>query len=40
MLSDVPVRVALPEGEIIYVFSAYVAVPYLTTHVRTSAYLE
>jgi hypothetical protein len=41
MLSDAPVGVALPYGQqLVYVFSAYVLVPYVTTHLRTPAQLE
>jgi hypothetical protein len=42
MLSDVPVRVALPEGQrqLVYVFSASVPVPYVTANLRTHAKLE
>jgi ADP-ribose pyrophosphatase YjhB (NUDIX family) len=42
MLNDAPVRVVLPEGQrrLVYVFSAYVPVPYMTTHLRTSAHLK
>jgi 8-oxo-dGTP pyrophosphatase MutT (NUDIX family) len=42
ILSDAPVRVALPEGQrkLVYVFSAYVLVPYVTTYLRTLAQLE
>jgi ADP-ribose pyrophosphatase YjhB (NUDIX family) len=42
MLSDAPDRVALPEGQHkrFYVFSAYAAVPYVTTHLRTRAQLD
>jgi hypothetical protein len=40
-LSDAPVRVALPVGQqLVYVYSAYVLVPYVTTHLRTPAQLE
>jgi 8-oxo-dGTP pyrophosphatase MutT (NUDIX family) len=42
MLSDDPVRVALPRGrrQLVYVFSAYVPVPYVTSNLRTLAKLE
>jgi ADP-ribose pyrophosphatase YjhB (NUDIX family) len=41
LLSDAHVRVALPEGQqLVYVYSAYVHVPYVTTHLRTPAQLE
>jgi 8-oxo-dGTP pyrophosphatase MutT (NUDIX family) len=42
LLSDAPVRVALPEGQrhLVYVFLASVHVPYATTHLRTLAQLE
>jgi hypothetical protein len=42
MLSEAPVRVALPEGQrkLVYVFSAFVPVPYVTAHLRTPAKLE
>jgi 8-oxo-dGTP pyrophosphatase MutT (NUDIX family) len=42
MLSDAPVRVVLPEGQrhLVYVFSAFVPVPYVTAHLRTHAKLE
>jgi ADP-ribose pyrophosphatase YjhB (NUDIX family) len=41
MLSDAPVRVALRDGQqLVYVFSACVPVPYVTTHLRTHAELE
>jgi hypothetical protein len=41
LLSDAPVCVALPEGQrqFVYVFSASVPVPYVTTHLRTLAKL-
>jgi ADP-ribose pyrophosphatase YjhB (NUDIX family) len=40
-LSDAPVRVALPVGQhLVYVYSASVHVPYVTTHLRTPAQLE
>jgi 8-oxo-dGTP pyrophosphatase MutT (NUDIX family) len=36
LLSYAPVRVALPDGQqLVYVFSAYVRVPYVMTHLRT-----
>jgi ADP-ribose pyrophosphatase YjhB (NUDIX family) len=39
LLSDAPVRVALPEGQqLVYVYSA--SIPYVTTHLRTPAQLE
>ena len=41
LLSDAPVRVALPEGhQIVYVYSAYVPVSFATSHLRTPAQLE
>jgi ADP-ribose pyrophosphatase YjhB (NUDIX family) len=41
LLSDAHVRVALPVGQqLVYVYSAYVLVPYVTTHLRTHAQLE
>jgi 8-oxo-dGTP pyrophosphatase MutT (NUDIX family) len=42
LLSDAPVRVALHEGQrrLVYVFSAYVPIPYVTTNIRTPAKLE
>jgi hypothetical protein len=42
LLSDAPVRVALPEGrhQLVYVFLASVPVPYVTTHLRKLAKLE
>jgi ADP-ribose pyrophosphatase YjhB (NUDIX family) len=41
LLSDAPVRVALPEGQhIVYVYSASVPVPFATSHLRTPAHLE
>jgi hypothetical protein len=41
LLSDAPVRVAIPEGQqLIYVYSAYVPVPFVTSHLRTPAQLE
>jgi hypothetical protein len=42
LLSDAPVRVVLPKGQpqLVYVFSAYVPIPYVTTHLRTPAQLE
>jgi hypothetical protein len=42
MLSDAPVRIALPEGQrpLVNAFSASDLVPYLTTHLRTHAQLE
>jgi ADP-ribose pyrophosphatase YjhB (NUDIX family) len=42
LLSDAPVRVALHGGrrQHVYVFSAYVQVPYVTTNLRTPAELE
>jgi hypothetical protein len=40
-LSDAPVRVALPKGQqLVYVCTAYVPIPYVTTHLRTPAKLE
>jgi ADP-ribose pyrophosphatase YjhB (NUDIX family) len=41
LLSDTLVRVALPVGQqLVYVYSASVPVPYLTTHLRTLAQLD
>jgi hypothetical protein len=41
LLSDAHVRVAIPVGQqLVYVYSAYVLVPYVTTHLRTHAQLE
>jgi 8-oxo-dGTP pyrophosphatase MutT (NUDIX family) len=41
LLSDAPVRVALLEGQqLVYVYSAYVPVPFVTSHLRTPAQLE
>jgi ADP-ribose pyrophosphatase YjhB (NUDIX family) len=41
LLSDAHVRVALPAGQqLVYVYSSYVPVPYVTTHFRTPAQLE
>jgi 8-oxo-dGTP pyrophosphatase MutT (NUDIX family) len=41
LLSDAPVRVALPVGQqLVYVYSASVHVTYVTTHLRTPAQLE
>jgi 8-oxo-dGTP pyrophosphatase MutT (NUDIX family) len=42
MLNDAPVRVAIHEGQqqLVYVFSPYVPVPYVTTHLRKPAQLE
>jgi ADP-ribose pyrophosphatase YjhB (NUDIX family) len=41
LLSDAHVRVALPAGQqLVYIYSAYVHVPYVTTHLRTPAQLE
>jgi 8-oxo-dGTP pyrophosphatase MutT (NUDIX family) len=41
LLSDAPVRVALPIGQqLVYVYTASVPVPYVTTHLRTLALLE
>jgi ADP-ribose pyrophosphatase YjhB (NUDIX family) len=41
LLSDALVRVALPDGQqLVYVYSASVHVPYVTSHVRTPAQLE
>jgi hypothetical protein len=40
-LSDAPVRVALLVGQqLVYVYTASVPVPYITTHLRTPAQLE
>jgi ADP-ribose pyrophosphatase YjhB (NUDIX family) len=42
LLSDAPVRVALREGQcqLVYILSASIPVPYVTTHLRTPAQLE
>jgi 8-oxo-dGTP pyrophosphatase MutT (NUDIX family) len=41
LLSDALVRVALPAGQqLVYVYSAFVLVPYVTSHLRTPAQLE
>jgi 8-oxo-dGTP pyrophosphatase MutT (NUDIX family) len=42
LLSVTPVRVALPEGQsqLVYVFLAFVPVPYVTANLRTPAKLE
>jgi ADP-ribose pyrophosphatase YjhB (NUDIX family) len=41
LLSDAPVRVALPEGQhLVYVYSASVSVLFSTSHLRTPAQLE
>jgi hypothetical protein len=41
LLSDAPVRVALPVGhQLAYIYSASVPVPYVTTHLRTPTQLE
>jgi hypothetical protein len=41
LLSDAPLRVALPEGQqLVYVYSASVPVPFVTSHLRTPAPLE
>jgi ADP-ribose pyrophosphatase YjhB (NUDIX family) len=41
LLSDAPVRVALHVGQqLVYVYTACVPVPYVTTHLRTHAQLE
>jgi 8-oxo-dGTP pyrophosphatase MutT (NUDIX family) len=41
LLSDAHVRVALPVGQhLVYVYSIFVPVPYVTTHLRTPAQLE
>jgi ADP-ribose pyrophosphatase YjhB (NUDIX family) len=41
LLSDALVRVALPEGQqLVYVYSAYVPIPFVTSHLRTPAQLE
>jgi 8-oxo-dGTP pyrophosphatase MutT (NUDIX family) len=41
LLSDAHVRVALPEGQqLVYVYSAFVPVPFVTSHLRTPAQLE
>jgi hypothetical protein len=41
MLSDAPVRVALPDGQqLVYIYSASVPVPFVASHLRTPAQLE
>jgi ADP-ribose pyrophosphatase YjhB (NUDIX family) len=41
LLSDAPIRVALPDGQqLIYVYSAFVPVPFVTSQLRTPAQLE
>jgi 8-oxo-dGTP pyrophosphatase MutT (NUDIX family) len=41
LLSDALVRVALPDGqELVYIYAAYVPVPYVTSYLRTPAQLE
>jgi ADP-ribose pyrophosphatase YjhB (NUDIX family) len=41
LLSDAPDRVELPVGQhLVYVYSASIHVPYVTTHLRTPAQLE
>jgi hypothetical protein len=42
LLRDAPVRVALREGQrqLVYVFSAFVPVPYVTANLRTLAKVE
>jgi hypothetical protein len=42
MLSNNPVRVPLPEGKrnLVYVFSAFVPVPYVTTNLRTPTIVD
>jgi ADP-ribose pyrophosphatase YjhB (NUDIX family) len=41
LLSDAPFRVALPVGlQLVYVYSAFVHVPCVTTHLCTPAHLE
>jgi ADP-ribose pyrophosphatase YjhB (NUDIX family) len=41
LLSDARARVALPAGQqLVYIYSAFVHVPYVTTHLRTRAQLE
>jgi ADP-ribose pyrophosphatase YjhB (NUDIX family) len=41
LLSDAPVRVALPDGQqLVYVYSAYVPVLIATSHLRTPTQLE
>jgi ADP-ribose pyrophosphatase YjhB (NUDIX family) len=41
LLSDAPVRVTLPYGQqLVYIYAAYVSVPYATNHLRTPAQLE
>jgi ADP-ribose pyrophosphatase YjhB (NUDIX family) len=40
LLSEAPARVALPVGQqLVYVYTAYVPLPYVTTHLRTLAQL-
>jgi 8-oxo-dGTP pyrophosphatase MutT (NUDIX family) len=41
LLSDADVRIALPNGQqLVYIYSAYVLVPYITTNLRPHAQLE
>jgi 8-oxo-dGTP pyrophosphatase MutT (NUDIX family) len=41
LLSDASVQVALPDGQqLVYIYSAYVPVPYVKSHLRTPAQLE
>jgi 8-oxo-dGTP pyrophosphatase MutT (NUDIX family) len=41
LLSDAPVRVALPDGQqLVFVYSAYVPVMFATSHLRTLAQVE
>jgi ADP-ribose pyrophosphatase YjhB (NUDIX family) len=41
LLSDAHVRVALPVGQqLVYIYSAFVPIPYVMTHLRTLAQLE
>jgi 8-oxo-dGTP pyrophosphatase MutT (NUDIX family) len=41
LLSDAHVCVALPVGQhLVYVYSASILVPYVTSHLRTPAHLE
>jgi ADP-ribose pyrophosphatase YjhB (NUDIX family) len=40
LLSDAPVRVALPGGQqLVYIYAAFVPIPYVTNHLRTPAQL-
>jgi 8-oxo-dGTP pyrophosphatase MutT (NUDIX family) len=41
LLSDAPLRVALPDGQhLVYTYSASIPVPFVTSHLRTAAQLE